>query len=48
MNKNMQKTALMTSAVLAGMVLGVNVNQNRVHADITTNAATTATTDTKT
>ncbi len=46
MNKNMQKTVLTTSAVLAGMVLGVNVNQNGVHADTTTNAATTATTDT--
>ena len=46
MNKNMQKTALTTSAVLAGIVLGVNVNQNGVHADTTTNAATTAATDT--
>ena len=46
MNKNMQKTALTTSAVLAGMVLGVNVNQNGVHADTTTTAATTAATDT--
>ncbi|MCC4424122.1 SEC10/PgrA surface exclusion domain-containing protein [Limosilactobacillus reuteri] len=46
MNKNMQKTALTTSAVLAGMVLGVNVNQNGVHADTTTNVATTTATDT--
>ncbi|MCC4384078.1 CAP domain-containing protein [Limosilactobacillus reuteri] len=46
MNKNMQKTVLTTSAVLAGMVLGVNVNQNGVHADTTTNAATTAAADT--
>lgn len=46
MNKNMQKTVLTTSAVLAGMVLGVNVNQNGVHADTTTTAATTAATDT--
>lgn len=43
MNKNIQKTALTTSAVLAGMALGVSVNQNGVHADTTTNAATTAT-----
>ncbi|MCC4435724.1 SEC10/PgrA surface exclusion domain-containing protein [Limosilactobacillus reuteri] len=44
--KNVQKTALTTSAVLAGMALGVSVNQSGVHADTTTNAATTATTDT--
>ncbi len=43
MNKNIQKTALTTSAVLAGMALGVSVNQNEVSADTTTNAATTAT-----
>lgn len=43
MNKNIQKTALTTSAVLAGMALGVSVNQNGIHADTTTNAATTAT-----
>ncbi|EDX43083.1 SEC10/PgrA surface exclusion domain-containing protein [Limosilactobacillus reuteri] len=36
--KNVQKTALTTSAVLAGMALGVSVNQNGVHADTTTNA----------
>lgn len=36
MNKNIQKTALTTSAVLAGMVLGANVNQNNVHADTNT------------
>ena len=36
MNKNVQKTTLTTSAVLAGMVLGVNINQNGVHADSVT------------
>lgn len=44
MNKNIQKTALTTSAVLAGMALGVSVNQNEVSADTTSTAATSATT----
>lgn len=45
MNKNIQKTALTTSAVLAGMALGVSVNQNEAHADTvaTSTAATSAT-----
>lgn len=44
--KNVQKTALTTSAVLAGMALGVSVNQNGAHADTvaTSTAATSATT----
>lgn len=44
--KNVQKTALTTSAVLAGMALGVSVNQNTAHADTVANstAATSATT----
>ena len=42
--KNVQKTALTTSAVLAGMALGVSVNQNEVSADTTSTAATSATT----
>ncbi|MBD5091068.1 MAG: SEC10/PgrA surface exclusion domain-containing protein [Lactobacillus sp.] len=52
MNKNIQKTTLTTSAVLAGMVLGVNINQNGVHADSvadqTPAQATTVDTNTQT
>ncbi|MCH5384497.1 hypothetical protein DKZ23_08685, partial [Limosilactobacillus reuteri] len=43
MTKNMQKMALMTSAVLAGIVLGADINQKTVHADTTNTNSNVAT-----
>ena len=43
MTKNMQKMVLATSAVLAGVVLGADINQKTVHADTTNNNVATTT-----